>query len=230
MKGWYIASRPDETAGDSTPWYASFWDFCAAYLTDRFGPGGACPQSSRFCSSAGTAVPAPAYVRSPKGGNQPTSASSWYVLVDIRSGPASKKRTDRRAGGPAPFFRTVGAWAELLRISIRSHPTDARAAVVHDPGRVGSIGAACWKAVNLSPAARGAFRNIGRARIADDILEGMRAAGYTVRENDPFEAQSTFTIPARERSPYVNRIRLMWQAMREPVMKCFRRLPDCPGH
>ena len=37
IKGWYIPSRPDETAGESTSWYASFWDFCAAYLNERFG-------------------------------------------------------------------------------------------------------------------------------------------------------------------------------------------------
>jgi hypothetical protein len=29
MKGWYIPCRPDETAGESTSWYASFWAFCA---------------------------------------------------------------------------------------------------------------------------------------------------------------------------------------------------------
>lgn len=32
IKGWYIPARPDETAGESTAWYASFWEFCAAYL------------------------------------------------------------------------------------------------------------------------------------------------------------------------------------------------------
>jgi len=36
MRGWYIPSRPDETPGDSTAWYASFWDFCASYLRERF--------------------------------------------------------------------------------------------------------------------------------------------------------------------------------------------------
>ena len=36
MKGWYIPSRPDEPAGESTAWYASFWHFCAAYFKDRF--------------------------------------------------------------------------------------------------------------------------------------------------------------------------------------------------
>src|ERR1700761_1636082 len=37
MKGWFIPGRPDETPGESTAWYASFWRFCAAYLEERFG-------------------------------------------------------------------------------------------------------------------------------------------------------------------------------------------------
>jgi hypothetical protein len=32
MRGWYIPSSPEEKAGDSTSWYASFWGFCGAYL------------------------------------------------------------------------------------------------------------------------------------------------------------------------------------------------------
>ena len=37
MKGWYIPARPEEQAGESTAWYASFWGFCATYLNERFG-------------------------------------------------------------------------------------------------------------------------------------------------------------------------------------------------
>lgn len=33
----------------------------------------------------------------------------------------------------------------------------------------------------------GGFRNIGRDRIADDIVKTMQAADYNVREKDPFE-------------------------------------------
>src|SRR5258705_2911271 len=35
IKGWYIPSRPDEVKGESTAWYASFWQFCAAYLEEH---------------------------------------------------------------------------------------------------------------------------------------------------------------------------------------------------
>ena len=37
MKGWLTASSPRAREGDSTPWYASFWEFCASYCQDRFG-------------------------------------------------------------------------------------------------------------------------------------------------------------------------------------------------
>ena len=36
MKGWYIPARPDESEGESTSWYTSYWDFCANYLNSRF--------------------------------------------------------------------------------------------------------------------------------------------------------------------------------------------------
>ena len=36
MKGWYISASPEEPAGESTAWYASFWSFCGDYLKSRF--------------------------------------------------------------------------------------------------------------------------------------------------------------------------------------------------
>jgi hypothetical protein len=32
IKGWYLLTRPVERAGESTAWYAVFWDFLAVYL------------------------------------------------------------------------------------------------------------------------------------------------------------------------------------------------------
>jgi hypothetical protein len=32
IKGWYIATRPDPGAGESTAWYASNWDFARDHL------------------------------------------------------------------------------------------------------------------------------------------------------------------------------------------------------
>lgn len=39
----------------------------------------------------------------------------------------------------------------------------------------------------------GAFRNMGRARLADEIVKTMETAGYTVRESYPFEDRPSTT-------------------------------------
>lgn len=37
LRGWYVPARPDESVDESTAWFASFWGFIAAYLTERLG-------------------------------------------------------------------------------------------------------------------------------------------------------------------------------------------------
>ncbi len=72
----------------------------------------------------------------------------------------------------------------------------------------------------------GAFRNIGREQDADNILQTMRVAGYTVNENDPFKSQPPVVFSARETSPYVNRMRMNWAQMRSDILTSF---PEAPG-
>jgi hypothetical protein len=73
-----------------------------------------------------------------------------------------------------------------------------------------------------------AFRNIGRDRIADDIVGAMQAAGFTVNESDPFEDHSLVALGSRETSPYVNRMRMDWARMREEVLRIFPAAPGRP--
>jgi Fic family protein len=64
--------------------------------------------------------------------------------------------------------------------------------------------------------------------VADEILKGMKAADYDVRESDPFAAQSRILFSNRPDSPYVNRMRLMWLEMREPIVSRFPKVPKLP--
>lgn len=73
IRGWYIPSRPDQDAGESTAWYASFWDFSAQYLSDRFGDDWSLsPEQSLVLHAGDTTVPAQLLVRAKKGGNSKT--------------------------------------------------------------------------------------------------------------------------------------------------------------
>jgi fido (protein-threonine AMPylation protein) len=74
----------------------------------------------------------------------------------------------------------------------------------------------------------GAFRNIGRDVLADDLLAGMRSVGYLVSEQDPFTSPSKFLIPSRQVLPHVIRLQLMWASMRETVLEVFPAAPGLP--
>ncbi len=226
FKGWYIPVRPDETAGESTAWYASFWKFCAAYLGHRFRANWCLsPEQSLSLHAGNWTVPRQLLVRSPKALNNVADLPHGTSLLDMRAAlPTAKDRTE------VDGLRLFSLPAALISCApgfYKRNPTDARTALlmIRDASEVLEQlldGGHTVVAGRLA----GAFRNIGRERISDDIVKSMCAAGYQIRENDPFEAASHVVLPRRKRSPSVNRIRLMWQAMRELVLKKF---PVAPG-
>lgn len=229
MKGWYIPARPDELAGESTAWYAAFWPFCAAYLRARFGKYWCLsPEQSLSLHVGNWAVPRQLLVRAHKGGNKPTSLPFETSLLDVNMPVPQSRDAEEKAG-----LRLFSLPAALIACSpgfYRSHPTDARAAlaILRDASEVLDRlleGGHSTIAGRLA----GALRNIGRERIAEDILQAMRAAGYTVRERDPFASRPALAPPPRETSPQAGRIRLMWQQMREEIIGGFPAPPGRPN-
>ncbi|MGP0089994.1 MAG: Fic family protein [Xanthobacteraceae bacterium] len=74
----------------------------------------------------------------------------------------------------------------------------------------------------------GAFRRLGRSEIADEIIKTMKAAGYTMRETDPFAPQQTLTTLRTGVAPIVGRIQALWNSLREPVIQAFPHAPGLP--
>ena len=228
IKGWYIPSRPDEAPGDSTAWYASFWDFCVAYLSERFGKDWCLsPEQSLSLHAGNRTVPVQLLVRTPKGGNKPTALPHGTSLFDVRNAMPKASEIVERYG--LRLYSVPAALVASPEHFFRRASTDARAAMatVKDASHVLALlleGGHSTIAGRLA----GAFRNAGRARIADEIAQTMEAAGYTVRESDPFENKPPIMLATRETSPDVNRIRLMWGAMRQPVSDVFPAPPGLP--
>jgi len=228
MRGWYIASRPDETPGDSTAWYTSFWDFCAAYLRERFDDDWCLsPEQSLSLHTGNRTVPKQLLVRSPKGGNKPTTLPFGTSLFDVRYTMPRKDDIVEKDG--LRLYSVPAALVACPKHFFRQSSTEARAAMamVKDASEVLALlleGGHSTIAGRLA----GAFRNAGRNRIADQIARTMKAAGYTILESDPFENRPPNILDAREASPYVNRIRLMWQEMREPIIERFPAAPGLP--
>ncbi len=229
MKGWYIPTRPDEIAGESTAWYTSFWHFCAGYLETRFGQSWSLsPEQSIKLQVGNRTVPLQLYVRSPNANNKITNLLHGTSIVEIKSSLVQKAEIIIDPDG-LRLFSMPSSLVNCAEDFYRRNSTDARAALgmVRDASELLSPLLEGGHSIVAGRIA-GAFRNIGRDRIADEIIKSMRAADYDVRENDPFEAKSPVIISSRERSPYVHRIRLMWQSMREPILSVFPASPGLP--
>ncbi len=221
MKGWYISSRPDEPAGESTAWYASFWRFCSDYLNSRFEDKWCLsPEQSLSIHSGNWSVPKQLLVRSPKGGNKPICLLHETSIFDVRL-----ELPDQQDLKTIDSIQVMSLAAALVSCAPRhfsANPIEMRAALA----MVSSASDILHRLLSgghskVAGRLAGAFRNIGRNNIAENIIATMKSAGYTVSENDPFEDKPSITFSVREVSPYVNRLRMSWAAMREPVLKHF---------
>ena len=170
-------------------------------------------------------MPGQLAARSPRAGNKVTKFPHGTSLLELRIALPAVADLEEEEG-----LRLFSAESALITCSpnyFSNNATDVRAVLPMIRDASGLLARLLEGGHSvISGRLAGAFRNIGRDRIADDILKTMSAAGYAVRENDPFTDRPSLVIRPRETSPYVNRIRLLWQKMREPVLEHF---PSAPG-
>jgi Fic/DOC family len=225
IKGWYVPARPDEPGGESTAWYASFWDFCADYLNSRFGKKWCLsPEQSLNIHSGNWSVPGQLLVRTPKGGNKPIFLLHETSILDVRLKLPEKQDLESKEN--MQIMTLPAALVSCAPGFYSKNPVGARA-VLSMVSDASDILYKLLKGGHSTVAGRiaGAFRNIGRHAIADNIIEAMTAAGYSITENDPFEEKAAIIFGERELSPYVNRMRMSWVGMRDTILEIFPQPP-----
>lgn len=225
-KGWYIARDPAEKDGETTAWYSSYWDFIARFLNHKYGKNWCLSAEQSLQIHAGNwTVPQQLLVRSPQGNNNPTplpyNTSLFNLKTDI---PAASQMVEDRG---IRMYDLPSALIYSAATIYTRNPIDARAALsmIRDASEVLPVLLENGHTV-LAGRLAGAFRNIQRGRIADQIMDTFRQADYDIREQDPFEFRLDINLSPRERSPYTNRIRLMWTHMRAVVIA---NMPQAPG-
>ncbi len=228
FKGWYIPSRPDEPAGESTAWYTSFWQFCAAYLTERFDEAWCLsPEQSLLLHVGNHTVPRQLLVRASKGRNHVTALPHATSLLDVKARIPAEKDIVILDG-----LRLFSAPTALIAASpgfYERQPTDAQSALamLRDASDVLDKLLEGGHSV-IAGRLAGGLRHIGRDKIADNIIKAMAAADYKIRETNPFDEMPRVALSGRERSPYVNRLQLKWLKMRSSVIDVFPAAPGLP--
>ncbi len=227
IKGWYIRTGPAADTGDSTPWYASFREFCARYCESRFGKDWhLSPEQSLLLHAENTVIPTQVVVYSPKGTNNTLAllfGTSLYDLKQKQSPPAF----DLTMKDGLRIFAPAAALTKVPEDFFTRHPVEVQVtlASIKDPSEVLSR---LLEGGHSAVAGRlaGAFRRVGRDDFADEIVKTMKGAGYDVRESDPFAARQAFRPLPQGTAPIVGRIQALWASLRDAAVEGF---PEAPG-
>lgn len=228
-KGWYFLSRPGYKPGDSTGWYATFWDFVSVYLEERLG--------TDYCLSAGSSIdlhtggnliPDQVIALTARGGTVVLKLpfkTSLVVYLDPRNLP--------REAVVVRGVRAMPLAMALCRVQpafFEKQPLSAEIAL-RAVKSVDDLVRCILESQSPTLAARvaGAYQFLGDADWAEQIVEAVKSAGIGVEPNNPFSKPAPMLSGAiRLTSAYAGRAQGMFMNAREPVLEVFADVTPRP--
>ena len=225
LRGWYITTSPDEKEGNSTSWYTSYWLFCARYLNERYGNDYYISADQSLQLHIGNdGIPSQLIIRTEKGSNRPTNLPFKTSLFSMKSPMPSPYEIVLKNG-----IRLLSLASSLVHCSpsmYKSNHDEIRTALTMVNG-VSEILTILLEKGHSTIAGRlaGAFRDVGQARLANEIVETMQSAGYDVREIKPFIDIPSITLSLYQSNPHTTRMELMWASMRDIIVEQFPKPP-----
>lgn len=230
FKGWYFLGRPGFQPGESTAWYATFWDFLAVYLAERFGDDYCLSAVASLDVHIGTnLIPRQVVAITAHGGktllNLP-HGTSLLVYADAENIPNKVETVNGLRVMPLPL-----ALCRAPLSFFQSRPTDAELALrsVQD---VQALVRIILETNSATLAGRfvAAYEFLGDTKQAQEIAETVRrVAGLAFKSENPFERPTPALAAApRTISPYAGRIEAMFRAMRADVLEVFKDIKPKP--
>ena len=231
IKGWYMLGDPGASPGDTTSWYASFWEFCARYGAHRFGDQWhLAPVQSLLLHAENTAVPNQVLVHSVKGTNNRIELTFGTSFFDLKTAEMPRAEDLCEKSG-VRVFTPEAALVRAQPAFFRDWPIEAQtvlAGIEQTSGLLRRLLAGSNSVIAGRLA--GAFRHIGREDSAKEITRVMRETEHRLRETNPFvpgdDASRKPSLAAPQAPAIAQRLRALWEAAREPVLA---RFPEPPG-
>lgn len=219
LKGWYFVSDPTADEGDSTPFYANFWEYLARYLGERF--------AADYCLSAEHSL-----LRHAQHNVIPSTvnvllAAKQSQLQELAFGhnvalyPGKLPSAEKVA--IIQGLRCQAVAPCLVNLAPRFFTSHAREvqivmAQLHDPGAVAAL-----VDDNRAGLSRllSAYRQVGRSDFAEAVQGQLQGLGIQLRtDEEPFVDQPVYRLGQPGRSPLYARVRALWEQHRETVAAC----------
>ncbi len=229
MKGWLMSASPTAMHGDTTPWFASFWEFCRRYCEERFETEwNLSPEQSLLLHAENTTIPKQVIIHSPLAGDNRIEllfGTSFFALRSKTPPPAAD--LELKNG-----LRVYGIAAALTRaqpdfFSLYPIETQVVARTIREPSQL-LVRLLDGGHATIAGRLAGLFRRLGQAPIADDIVATMKAADHDVRESDPLDPDCVIAPPAPSTPPIVARLQTLWATARATVLAEFPKAKGLP--
>ncbi|PKO62574.1 MAG: cell filamentation protein Fic [Betaproteobacteria bacterium HGW-Betaproteobacteria-18] len=215
LKGWYLPGRPGESLGNTSAWFAGMRNFISGYCDERFdNDWHLSPEQSLQLRSGERALPLQLQIWTKGGHNQLVPLPHGCSLFLYRAPGLLRSKAEPDEGG----LRLVELAPALVAVNAgfyRQQHVAARIAMslIDDSTELLTVllnGSHSVVAGRLA----GALRALGRAALADNIVQTMKSAGYVVLESSPFDVVPPTLPGGKPESPYVQRLRATWEQMR----------------
>jgi len=222
FKGWYFLTKPGSETGQSTAWYAVFWDFLSVYLREYNG--------EEYCLSAVSSLdlhlelsmlPAQVIVMTLRGGNRQQPLPFGTSVLMYKTSQARMPEIEEKNG-----LRVMSLPLALIKLPLTYfalRPIDAEIALrslknTADLSRIFMSGLGHGSAGRII----GAYQFLGETRRADELIGALTIAGIPVDLENPFKTEAPVLITKRQVSPYASRIESMFRVLRDRVLPSFK--------
>lgn len=221
LKGWYFVSDPTAEQGDTTPFFANFWEYLARYLGERFGTGYCLTSEHSLLRHAQyTVIPKTVYVLLQANQSQVQELAFGHTVAMFpgkSTFPTAAQTVDIHG------LRCMNIPFCLVNLPPRHFPAYGREVQIVmsqwlDPGAL-----AAQVNINRAGLARllSAYRQVSRGDFAETVLQQLTGLGIHLKTDEtPFDTAPIYALGQAGRSPLYARIRALWEQHRETVAAC----------
>ncbi|KAB2922232.1 MAG: cell filamentation protein Fic [Dechloromonas sp.] len=221
LKGWYFVSDPTAEQGDTTPFFANFWEYLAHYLGERFGAGYCLTAEHSLLRHAQyTVIPKTVNVVLQTNQSQVQELAFGHTVAMFpgkSTFPTAAQTVDIHG------LRCMNIPLCLVNLPPRHFTAYSREVQIvmsqlQDPGALAALAN-----INRTGLARilSAYRQANRSDFADAVLQQLAGLNIHPRTDEsPFDATPVYTLGQPGRSPLYARVRALWEQHRESVAAC----------
>jgi len=228
VKGYYLLTTPASEKDGSTLWQGLYWNFLAVYLGDRFGKNYVLsPENSLDLHTCNTLLPTQIVLSTTKGGQGFTALPHHYSIFSYR---IEKKKF------PSMIEEKLGVRVLPLELALskagpsffEKNQVNALIALrLADPHSLARYLLDENSSLAAAERLHQKFITTDQIKKADQLKNLLHLGGIFLHEPkrlSSIKKRKPETLSTS--SPYAERIQLLWETMREPIIKNF---PTEPG-